>query len=201
MGRREKPVDPEAGVVQRFAHDLRGPREEAVTPACRAMAAPAGCSGPTQSAAAAGERLATLPVLRACVTPCGGEVAEWERRRHTAAAELAAAPVPEDDESGPYPGLARFDTGDRAHFRGRDELIAELAAHTRRHRVCALAVGFGHDGGEMRIATAHLAEGARPLDPRRTAATVCTRAHGGAGPATWPRYLLSGSYRRTCDGT
>ncbi|MEU9478864.1 hypothetical protein [Streptomyces sp. NPDC048191] len=125
MGRREKPLDPGAGAVQRFAYELRGLRDGAGTPTCRAMAAPTGYSGPTLSAPA------TVP------------------------------------------------TGDGP----------------------ALAVGFGADDRQLRIASAHLTERSRPLDPRRAAAEVCARAHGGAGPATWRRYLHSVPYRRTCDGT
>ncbi|MGW0883965.1 nSTAND1 domain-containing NTPase [Streptomyces sp. NPDC002671] len=143
MGRREKPLDPGAGAVQRFAYALRTLRDEAGTPTYRAMAARAGYSGPTLSAAAAGERLPTLPVLRAYVTACGGDTEDWERRWHTAAAEAVATPVPDDETDSPYPGLARFGTADREHFHGRDDLVAELAAHTSRTRVCAVVGASG----------------------------------------------------------
>lgn len=73
MGRREKPLDPGAGAVQRFAFEMRKLRDEAGTPTYRAMAARAGYSAPTLSAAAAGERLPTLPVLLAYVAACDGD--------------------------------------------------------------------------------------------------------------------------------
>jgi hypothetical protein len=142
MGRREKPLDPAAGAVQRFAYDLRRLRDEAGTPTYRAMAARAGYSGPTLSAAAAGERLPTLPVLLAYVTACGGDSEEWTRRWHEAVAGNAAPPGPADAES-PYPGLARFDGGDRYLFHGRADLVAELLELTVRKRVSAVVGASG----------------------------------------------------------
>ncbi|MFF8726429.1 hypothetical protein ACF073_08045 [Streptomyces sp. NPDC015171] len=143
MGRREKPLDPGAGAVQRFAYELRKLRDEAGTPTYRAMAARAGYSGPTLSAAAAGERLPTLPVLLAYVTACGGDPARWERRWRAVTAEAAGVPAAEDGPGGPYPGLARFDTADRDHFHGRDDLVAELAGRVRRTPLCALVGASG----------------------------------------------------------
>ncbi|WP_217555183.1 WD40 repeat domain-containing protein [Streptomyces sp. GbtcB6] len=143
MGRREKPLDPAAGAVQRFALELRKLRDEAGTPAYRAMGLRAGYSGPTLSAAAAGERLPTLPVVTAYVVACGGDPGEWELRWRAAAAEAAGTPAAEDDGPGPYPGLARFEVADRDHFHGRDDLIAELAAHTRRFRFGAVVGASG----------------------------------------------------------
>ncbi|MEU6665005.1 hypothetical protein [Streptomyces sp. NPDC046727] len=143
MGRREKPLDPGAGTVQRFAYELRKLRDEAGTPTYRAMAARAGYSGPTLSAAAAGERLPTLPVLRAYVTACGGDTAEWERRWREATEATAGTPAPEDGTGGPYPGLARFGTADRDHFHGRADLVAELADRIGRTRLCAVVGASG----------------------------------------------------------
>ncbi|MFG3295824.1 hypothetical protein ACGF3G_44450 [Streptomyces sp. NPDC048179] len=143
MGRREKPLDPAAGAVQRFAFELRKLRDEAGTPTYRAMGLRAGYSGPTLSAAAAGERLPTLPVAIAYAVACDGDPEEWERRWRAAAAEAAGAEVAEDDERAPYPGLARFETGDREHFHGRDDLVADLVAHTRRFRFGAVVGASG----------------------------------------------------------
>ncbi|MDH6566706.1 WD40 repeat protein [Streptomyces sp. SAI-117] len=145
MGRREKPLDPRAGTVQRFAYEMRKLRAEAGTPTYRAMAAGAGYSAPTLSAAAAGERLPTLPVLLAYVTACGGDPREWEGRWREACAESADARVAEDaeQEDSPYPGLARFETGDGEHFHGRDDLIAELLALTAGKRFVAVAGASG----------------------------------------------------------
>ncbi|MET8825136.1 hypothetical protein ABZX40_12215 [Streptomyces sp. NPDC004610] len=148
MGRREKPLDPAAGAVQRFAFELRKLRDEAGAPTYRAMAARAGYSGPTLSAAAAGERLPTLPVLLAYVRACGGDEADeadWTARWRAAVAESAepAAPDGPDGTDSPYPGLARFETGDGDHFHGRDDLIAELVALTARRRVLAVVGASG----------------------------------------------------------
>ncbi len=137
MGRREKPLDPAQGAVARFAFELRGLRAtRAGAPTYRAMAQPAGYSGPTLSAAA-GERLPTLPVLLAYVSACGGDTSVWERRWRAALADEAGTPAP-DDAEGPYPGLARFEPADRDRFHGRDDLIAELLRLVDRRRVSAV---------------------------------------------------------------
>ncbi|WP_449349217.1 nSTAND1 domain-containing NTPase [Streptomyces shaanxiensis] len=143
MGRREKPLDPGAGTVQRFAYGMRRLRVEAGSPTYRAMAARAGYSAPTLSAAAAGERLPTLPVLLAYVTACGGDPGEWERRWREAVAGWADARGVEEPGESPYPGLARFGTGDGEHFHGRDELIAELVGLTARKRFVAVVGASG----------------------------------------------------------
>lgn len=53
MGRPERPLDPQAGPVQRLAHDLRELRRNAGGPSYRAMAKVAGFSATTLSQAAA----------------------------------------------------------------------------------------------------------------------------------------------------
>ncbi|KUJ70560.1 XRE family transcriptional regulator [Streptomyces albus subsp. albus] len=75
MGRRERPVDPSAGPVQRFAHELGKLRQEAGGPTYRAMAQRARHSVTTLSQAA-GERLPSLPVALAYVEVCGGDRTE-----------------------------------------------------------------------------------------------------------------------------
>ncbi|MYW62678.1 hypothetical protein GTY65_01075 [Streptomyces sp. SID8379] len=140
-GRPEKELDPAAGPVQRFAYALRKLRAEAGSPTYRAMAETAGFSAPTLSGAAAGEKLPSLPVLLGYVAACGGDAREWEERWRAAVAERSA-PDP-DDSASPYPGLARFDPADRAHFHGRDELIRELAGLVARRRICAVTGASG----------------------------------------------------------
>jgi len=61
-----------------------------------------------------------------------------------------------------------------------------------------LAVGLTPDGSEVRLATPHLPDRARPLAPDRAAATVCARAEGGLGRAEWDRYFPSAGYQDTC---
>ncbi|MFJ6081000.1 hypothetical protein ACIQI8_06315 [Streptomyces sp. NPDC092369] len=145
MGRKEKPLDPGDGVVQRFAYELRKLRDEANSPTYREMARRAGYSAPTLSAAAGGERLPSLPVLLAYVSACDGDPAEWERRLREAVAEAADARASDDTESAdsPYPGLARFETGDGEHFHGRDDLTAELLRLTGRSRFAAVVGASG----------------------------------------------------------
>ncbi|MFJ8332307.1 hypothetical protein [Streptomyces sp. NPDC094437] len=143
MGRPQRPIDPVDGAVPRFAHELRELRDGAGGPTYRAMAARAGYSAPTL-AAAGGERLPSLPVLLAYVTACDGDPAYWQRRWDEAVAETADLRAREDDESeSPYPGLARFGTGDGAHFHGRDDLIAELLGLTARARFTAIVGASG----------------------------------------------------------
>ncbi|MGW1878592.1 nSTAND1 domain-containing NTPase [Streptomyces sp. NPDC001975] len=188
MGRREKPLDPAAGAVERFAFELRKPRDEAGTPTYRAMGLRAGYSGPTLSAAAAGARLPTLPVVTAYVVACGGDPEEWERRWRTAAAEAAGTRLAEDDEPCPYPGLARFEAGDRDHFHGRDELIAELVAHTRRSRVGAVVGASG--SGKSSLLRAGLVPALREAgDPERRPAVIRILTPGAHPARTHPALL------------
>ncbi|MER6160378.1 hypothetical protein ABT147_33320 [Streptomyces sp. NPDC001868] len=142
-GRREVPVDPGAGPVQRFAFELRKLRAEAGGLTYRAMAERAGYSDTTLSQAAAGGQLPTLAVTLAYVTACGGNAAEWEARWKQATDD--AAGVEEDGEAAdpPYRGLTRFETGDSGLFFGRDKLTADLLDLLRRQRFAAV---FGASG-------------------------------------------------------
>ncbi|MEU6991072.1 hypothetical protein ABZ953_10510 [Streptomyces sp. NPDC046465] len=144
MGRRESPLDPDAGPVQRFAYELRALRRDAGGPTYRTMAARGGYSVTTLAQAAAGERLPSLPVLRAYVAACGGDEAEWEHRWREAAAEAAAVPsAAADDEPAPYLGLARFEPGDREKFFGREQLTGELLTVVAENRFAALVGASG----------------------------------------------------------
>ncbi|WP_019891063.1 hypothetical protein [Streptomyces purpureus] len=145
MGRREKPVDPAAGPVQRFAFELRKLRQEAGGPSYRAMAQRAGFSVTALSQAAAGEKLPSLTVTLAYVEACDGDRADWEERWRAAEREDAGRPAPEadDDAQPPYQGLARFDPADEDHFFGRGSLTDALVEHVAAHRV---TVVFGPSG-------------------------------------------------------
>lgn len=139
MGRRERPLDPTEGPVARFAHELRKLRQEAGGPTYRAMAARAHYSTATLAQAAAGDRLPSLQVTLAYVTACGGDPEEWEHRwQQTSDEATEERRVADDAGQAPYLGLARFDTGDRERFFGRDRLIDRLARTVADHPVVVL---------------------------------------------------------------
>ncbi|MDQ0753340.1 WD40 repeat protein/transcriptional regulator with XRE-family HTH domain [Streptomyces africanus] len=140
MGRREKPVDPDAGPVQRLAHDLRVLREKAGKPPYREIAQRAGYSITAVSQAAAGEQLPSLAVVRAYAEALDGDPDEWERRWRKADAEVRA---PAPDERPPYRGLARFEPDDSDLFFGREGLVTDLRELVREHRFAAV---FGASG-------------------------------------------------------
>ncbi|MFF0015945.1 helix-turn-helix domain-containing protein [Streptomyces sp. NPDC005374] len=140
MGRREKPVDPEAGPVQRLAHDLRLLREKAGKPPYREMAEKAGYSTTALSQAAAGDQLPSLPLVRAYAQALGADPKEWEERWREADAEVR---TPSAEERAPYRGLARFEPGDSDLFFGRDKQVGELLGLVRAHRFAAV---FGASG-------------------------------------------------------
>ncbi|WP_308406806.1 helix-turn-helix domain-containing protein [Streptomyces sp. AC555_RSS877] len=143
-GRREVPVDPAAGPVQRFAFELRKLRAEADGITYRLLAQRAGYSVTTLSQAAAGEQLPTLPVVLAYAGACGGDLAEWEARWKEAVEESADDGSRDCDGSlAPYRGLARFETGDSGLFFGREQLTADLVDLLGRRRFAAV---FGPSG-------------------------------------------------------
>ncbi|MFI6089711.1 hypothetical protein [Streptomyces sp. NPDC051218] len=167
MGRREKPLEPAAGPVQRLAHELRKLRVEAGSPTYRSMAERVPYSAPTLSAAAAGERLPTLPVLLAYVSVCDGDAEEWTGRWYETVAEDAERDT--DGGDSPYPGLARFGTDEREHFHGRGDLVAELMRLVSQHRVTAVIGASG--SGKSSLLRAGLIPALRETaDARRPAA-------------------------------
>ncbi|WP_208024277.1 helix-turn-helix domain-containing protein [Amycolatopsis pithecellobii] len=101
MARRPRPVDPTAGPVQAFAHDLRNLREKAGSPTYRALAHRAGYSAATLSEAARGQRRPSLDVTLAFVGACGGDVDEWRLRWHDLAAETSTEPTRAPDPQSP----------------------------------------------------------------------------------------------------
>ncbi|MFJ5305442.1 hypothetical protein [Streptomyces sp. NPDC088350] len=140
-GRPERPLDPDEGPVQRFAHELRSLRREADSPSYREMAERARLSVAALSRAASGERLPSVTVVRAYAQVCGADPDVWEKRLG-AAADEAKAGAGEDGES-PYQGLARFEHGDRNLFFGRDRLAEDAVRMVLEHR---FVVVFGASG-------------------------------------------------------
>ncbi|WP_435281276.1 nSTAND1 domain-containing NTPase [Streptomyces koelreuteriae] len=190
MGRPERPLNPDAGPVQRFAHELRELRRAAGGPSYRVMAVAAGFSATTLAQAAAGERLPSLAVVQGYVRACGGDPGEWEACWKEAEVEAAGVLVRDQGEAGaPYRGLARYEPGDRALFFGRDRLVDEL-----RHLVCEhrFAVVFGASGsGKSSLLRAGLIPSLREEIADRSRAAVLRVFTPGARPARTYGHLLA----------
>jgi WD40 repeat protein/energy-coupling factor transporter ATP-binding protein EcfA2 len=146
MPRPERPLDPEAGAVQRFAVELRGLRRLAGNPGYRELARRAHYSATTLAQAARGEGLPSLDVTLAYVRACNGDTAAWATRWRAVADELDAASganaEPLNDRA-PYVGLAAFQSADREWFFGRDQLVADLVSRSRQRRFVGV---FGPSG-------------------------------------------------------
>ena len=80
MARKPRPVDPTAGPLQEFAHELRVLREKAGNPTYRSLAQKAGFGATTLGEAAGGVRFPSLDVTLAYVGACDGDVVAWEER-------------------------------------------------------------------------------------------------------------------------
>ncbi|MBD0841580.1 helix-turn-helix domain-containing protein [Streptomyces sp. TRM68416] len=190
MGRPERPLDPSAGPVARFAHELRQLRGAAGSPSYRAMAKETGCGATTLSQAAAGERLPALGVVEAYVRACGGDPAEWRQRWKEAEHEVnRAVPEPLEPASAPYRGLVRFEPDDRHLFFGRDRTLDQLGELVCEHR---FAVLFGPSGsGKSSLLRAGLVPRLREELARRPSPAVLRILTPGAKPATTYGHLLS----------
>jgi hypothetical protein len=103
MPRQQRPVDPSAGPVQRFAFELRKLRDEAGTPTYRELAEQTHFARATLAAATSGHRLPTLDVTLAFVQACAGNTDEWQTRWHDCRRELGLA---DDDEFEPAQPVA-----------------------------------------------------------------------------------------------
>lgn len=90
MGRAERPLDPDAGPLARFAGDLRNLRRAAGSPTYRTLARQTHYSVTTLSQAAAGTSLPSLAVTLSYAEACGGDRERWRQRWQEVAALLAA---------------------------------------------------------------------------------------------------------------
>lgn len=109
----------EAEFAAQFAAQLRALREQAGSPSFRQMARITHYSSSTLAEATAGKRLPTEPVVKAFVTACGEDPAEWIARLRQADAQVrlavapptpAAVPPAQPDAQAPprrRPGLPR----------------------------------------------------------------------------------------------
>ncbi|MFG1687319.1 hypothetical protein ACGFNP_44660 [Nonomuraea sp. NPDC049269] len=146
MGRPERPLDPDAGPLQRFAHELRQLRAGAPRLSYRELSRRAHYSVTALSEAAGGGIFPTLAVTLAYVEACGGDTETWEKLWREVAAELAAADAGAEaqmDQNAPYLGLVTFDPDDADRFFGRRELVNELSARLRDTSLLAV---FGASG-------------------------------------------------------
>lgn len=190
MGRPERPVDPEAGPVQRLAHELRELRRTAGSPSYRTMADTAGFSPTTLSQAAAGERLPSLDVVRGYVRACGGDPGACETSWKEAEAQLSGAVREEAaDVPPPYRGLARFEPDDQHLFFGRDRMAEDLGRLVCDHR---FAVLFGASGsGKSSLLRAGLIPRLRAEIARRDCPAVLRVLTPGERPAERYGHLLT----------
>ncbi|WP_371661154.1 hypothetical protein [Streptomyces sp. NBC_00280] len=190
MGRPERQLDPEAGPVQRLAHELRELRRAAGGPSYRTMTEAAGCSVTSLSEAAAGRKLPSFAVFQGYVRACGGDLGEWEPRWKDADAE-AAGTVREEapDTAPPYRGLARFEPADHALFFGRDRLVEAARELVCDHR---FAVVFGASGsGKSSLLRAGLIPHLRAEIARRGCPAVLRVFTPGDRPAQTYGHLLA----------
>jgi len=189
-GRPELPVDPEAGPIQRLAHELRELRRAAGGPAYRAMAKRAGCAASTLSQAASGERLPSWPVVQGYARACGADPAPLEPLWKTAREQLTqAVREPDADQPPPYRGLTRYETGDQHLFFGRDRAADELKRLVCEHRLAAL---FGASGsGKSSLLRAGLIPHLREAAAAYGEPAVLRVLTPGPRPATTYGHLLA----------
>ncbi|HEU5470443.1 MAG TPA: hypothetical protein VFV67_07305 [Actinophytocola sp.] len=164
MPRPERPLDPDAGVAQRFAAALRELRHRAGSPGYRELARVAHYSPTTLAQAARGEALPSLPVTLAYVRACGGDPEAWEARWRAASTELDAvdgpeAAGPDDEQPAPYVGLTAYGVEDADRFFGRDRLVTLLTERLSRQRFVAVVGASG--SGKSSLLRAGLIPAAR----------------------------------------
>ncbi|GAA2143080.1 hypothetical protein [Actinomadura napierensis] len=155
MARRERPLDPAAGPLEAFAHDLRAVRAAAGEPTYRRLAQLAGYSASTLSEAASGARLPTLAVTLAFVGACSGDTEAWEHRWkevHDAlqASDDASPSCATEEDAGTDAGpmasreIMRADLPDGSPAAPRDVrpiIFGPVATGRAKRNIAAIAVG------------------------------------------------------------
>lgn len=135
-------MDPDAGPIQRLAHELRALREQAGKPTYREMAGRTRYSTSALSQAAAGEQLPSLALVLAYAQALKADTGQWEERWREA--HRAVVRSGQDAEAvPPYRGLTRYEADDRELFFGRDNLVGALLELVGEHRIAAV---FGPSG-------------------------------------------------------
>lgn len=160
MPRPLRPLDPDAGPVERFANGLRELRVEAGGLTYRELAQRTRFSLSAVSEAARGERLPSLDVTLAYVEACGGDRDTWALRWHSVSAELAALATDQPAAARPpYQGLVSYQERDADLFFGREALLDNLIHRVRTDRFLAV---FGPSGsGKSSLLRAGLVPAAR----------------------------------------
>ncbi|MFK4244752.1 helix-turn-helix domain-containing protein [Micromonospora chokoriensis] len=144
LGRPEKPVDPEAGPVQRLAWQLRQLRERAGNPSYRLLARRAHFSASTLAEAAKGDRLPSLEVTLAYALACGGDLTEWRSRwSAVAVATPTSGMTTTTVERCPYQGLTAFQPEQAEVYFGRAELVDRLLTQVGRRSLTAVVGASG----------------------------------------------------------
>ncbi|MFJ2733062.1 MULTISPECIES: ATP-binding protein [unclassified Streptomyces] len=140
-GRREQPLDPEAGPLERFALDLRALRERAGLTYTE-MADAAHFAASTLSQAAAGQRLPTREVLQAYVRACGGNPRPWEERWERVRRDLyGVGSQPEAAHLVPHD----FGHAEATSFVGRESEVVAGGQLLEQYRLVTL-IGIGGVG-------------------------------------------------------
>jgi len=147
MARKARPVDPDSGPLQAFAHDLRVLRESVGNPTYRALSRTAGFGATALGEAAGGVRLPSLDVTLAYVGACGGDSAIWEKRWYEVNRHLSAQPHSdvEDqdaDSAASPPSPPSFETSSAEPGPGRRWTRRRLGVVGAGLAVLALAVGY-----------------------------------------------------------
>ena len=188
-GRPERPLDPDAGPVQRFAHELRSLRVRAGSPSYRTMSGQARVSVAALSRAASGERLPSVAVVRAYAQACGADPDVWLDRLRAAAEEVAACGAAEGES--PYQGLARFEPGDQELFFGRDALAEDAVRLMKEHRFAVL-LGASGSGKSSLLRAGVMPRLERVVDEAGCSARLRLITPGARPAATHGRLLAPG---------
>src|SRR5581483_11803302 len=189
MGRRERPIDPDAGPVAEFAAELRRLREQAGRPSYRELARRASFSTTALSEAAGGRSLPTLAVVRGYVRACGGDVAGWEERWRRAA-EQRRSELPDAARRDPYLGLATYREEHASLFFGREALTRDLLRRLAVRRFLAV-FGSSGSGKSSLLRAGLLAAVSRGDVPTATDWTTVLITPGEQPAATLARQLES----------
>lgn len=138
-GRPQRPLDPGADPIQRFAYDLRQIRPPGLT--YRKMAERVHYSAQTLSAAVNGRQLPSQEVTRAFVQACGGDTTQWEQRWLDTQAQLQGSgtvadtgtPLHKNADETSSPTQAPQPVTQPTATQSAEPPHQQAAAHTPRH--------------------------------------------------------------------